>query len=166
MPGAAISRAICSPSTSTCRRVACAEQDDYNDHHSANCREGCRCYGDMDCRRRQGEATPSGFLLALRSARPTRPRSVQQNAVEVTTYHKAKGLEWPIVILSSLNSMPKPRLFEPVAEADCAPTWRDPLAGRWIRYWPWPYGRQKAGVDLDRNALYRCHVETRRAGRD
>jgi ATP-dependent exoDNAse (exonuclease V) beta subunit len=27
--------------------------------------------------------------------------------------------------------------------------WRDPLAGRWLRYWPWPLGQQKKDVMLD-----------------
>jgi ATP-dependent exoDNAse (exonuclease V) beta subunit len=31
--------------------------------------------------------------------------------------------------------------------------WRDPLAGRWIRYWPWPYGGQSKDVGLDEAAL-------------
>ena len=57
-------------------------------------------------------ATPSGFVLALLAAKPGRPKSLQPDAVTVMTYHAAKGLEWPIVILTSLDRAPRPRLFE------------------------------------------------------
>ena len=36
----------------------------------------------------------------------------QVNAVNVSTYHKAKGLEWPIVICTDLETQPRPRLWE------------------------------------------------------
>ena len=98
-------------------------------------------------------ATPSGLVLALAADEPRRPKSLQSNAVKVMTYHGAKGLEWPLVVLTGLNREPKPRLFEPVAEAHGALDWRDPLAGRWIRYWPWPYASQSKDVGLDETAL-------------
>lgn len=98
-------------------------------------------------------ATPSGLVLALNADEPPRPRSLRADAVKVMTYHGAKGLEWPCVILTGLNREPKPRLFEPVAEADGALDWRNPLAGRWVRYWPWPYASQSKNVVLDETAL-------------
>jgi ATP-dependent helicase/nuclease subunit A len=98
-------------------------------------------------------ATPSGLVLALAAEDPPRPRSLRDDAVKVMTYHGAKGLEWPCVILTGLNKEPRPRLFEPVAEADGAIDWRDPLANRWIRYWPWPYASQSKDVRLDETAL-------------
>ena len=98
-------------------------------------------------------ATPSGLILALDTEEPARPRSLRDDAVKVMTYHGAKGLEWPCVILTGLNKEPKPRLFEPVAEADGAIDWRNPLANRWIRYWPWPYASQSKDVRLDQTAL-------------
>lgn len=63
------------------------------------------------------------------------------NAVVVSTYHKAKGLEWPVVILASLGRDRRRDAFNVTPESD-----RDhfdagaPLAGRWIRFWPWPLG--------------------------
>jgi len=98
-------------------------------------------------------ATPSGLLLALKDADPQRPRSLAADAVQVMTYHGAKGLEWPMVVLTGLAWEPKARLFEPVAEVDGELDWRRPLANRWIRYWPWPYGLSGSGCDLDANAI-------------
>ncbi len=65
-------------------------------------------------------------------------------AVVVCTYHKAKGLEWPIVILGSLDRDDRRHAFEVCPETDRAAfDPRDPLGGRWIRYWPWPFGTMK-----------------------
>lgn len=79
------------------------------------------------------------------------------DAVRVDTYHKAKGLEWPIVILVSLNYGRAPDLWSPVVSGG-EPASRDPLAGRTIRYWPWPFGRSpygklKTGSGLEDDAL-------------
>ena len=108
---------------------------------------------EANCASSGAPATPSGLVLALAAGEPRRPKSLQADAVKVMTYHGAKGLEWPIVVLTGLNREPKPRLFEPVAEAEGALDWRDPLAGRWIRYWPWPYASQSKDVGLDEAAL-------------
>ncbi len=63
-------------------------------------------------------------------------------AVIVCTYHRAKGLEWPVVVMSSLDRATRRDAFEVCPESDGA-TFdpKDPLAGRWIRYWPWPLGQ-------------------------
>lgn len=97
-------------------------------------------------------ATPSGLVLALATMEPARPRSLREDAVKVLTYHGAKGLEWPLVIMTGLGKEPKARLFEPTAEADGEMDWQNPLAGRWIRYWPWPYASQEKDVHLDVSA--------------
>lgn len=63
-------------------------------------------------------------------------------AVIVCTYHRAKGLEWPVVVMSSLDRAARRDAFEVCPESEGAgfdP--KDPLAGRWIRYWPWPLGQ-------------------------
>jgi len=62
-------------------------------------------------------------------------------AVIVSTYHRAKGLEWPVVVMSSLDRAARRDAFDVCPESDGAgfdP--KAPLAGRWIRYWPWPFG--------------------------
>jgi len=64
------------------------------------------------------------------------------DAVTIVTYHRAKGLEWPVVVLGSLNRTARRDAFEVAPETERAtfdPS--DPLGGRWIRYWPWPFGQ-------------------------
>jgi ATP-dependent exoDNAse (exonuclease V) beta subunit len=63
-------------------------------------------------------------------------------AVVVCTYHKSKGLEWPVVVMGSLDRKARRSAFEVAPETEHAafdPS--DPLGGRWIRYWPWPLGQ-------------------------
>lgn len=80
-------------------------------------------------------------------------QSRHPEAVNVLTYHGAKGLEWPIVVLTELESKARGNPFGVYAEQQTAPDWRDPLAGRVLRYWPWPYAAQKKDVGLDLAAV-------------
>jgi len=64
-----------------------------------------------------------------------------KGSVNVLTYHKAKGLEWPVVIMNDLDYTRDPDVFS-------VKTWQtgqmditDPLSGRLLHYWPWPYQR-------------------------
>jgi ATP-dependent helicase/nuclease subunit A len=96
--------------------------------------------------------TPSvvGFLAHLRemtggsgwdAARTDRCALVAgQQAISVSTWHAAKGLEWPIVTLYGLETLREPlaygvHVMNERQTFDLA----DPLRGRWIRYWPNPY---------------------------
>jgi ATP-dependent helicase/nuclease subunit A len=64
------------------------------------------------------------------------------DAVTIVTYHRAKGLEWPVVVLGSLNRATRRDAFEVSPETDRkAFDAANPLGGRWIRYWPWPFGQ-------------------------
>ncbi|MBM4280988.1 MAG: hypothetical protein FJ137_09570 [Deltaproteobacteria bacterium] len=63
------------------------------------------------------------------------------DAVTVMTWHKAKGREWPVVVLTGVWKNPWVRVFDtvvetPVSLADPA----RPLFGRSVRLWPSPYG--------------------------
>ncbi len=128
---------------------------------------GCARTYEASCLRAGTPATASGLVLALADEAPKRPRSLRNDAVNVMTYHGAKGLEWPVVVMTGLGKEPVARLFEPVAEAEGEIDWRNPLAGRWIRYWPWPYAGLSAGVPLNSAAADSpLGVQARRRIRD
>ncbi len=84
--------------------------------------------------------------------------------VTVLTYHRAKGLEWPVVVLGSLDKKEKRTPFDVAPESE-SPGFdpRDPLGGRWIRYWPWPYGAQKKTrlADVAEASTVGCMVSAR-----
>lgn len=84
--------------------------------------------------------TLSGSLRFLADVDSTGSENFGDDVVNVLTYHKAKGLEWPAVVLASLDTdvVAKPWgvAVEGVDEIDV----RDPLTGRWIRFWAWPFG--------------------------
>lgn len=83
---------------------------------------------------------------------PRQPESRHPDAVNIMTYHGAKGLEWPIVVLTELDAPARGSPFGLTAENEAEPAWDSPLATRILRYWPWPYGEQQKGVDLDVSA--------------
>jgi len=70
-------------------------------------------------------------------------------AVVLLTHHRAKGLEWPLVIADGLQSSVRPRIWglqvEP-CQGHFDP--ENPLAGRSLRYWPTFFGGQSSGVPL------------------
>lgn len=82
------------------------------------------------------------------------PASPDRDAVHVLTVHRSKGLEWPVVVLAQLDKDADARLFDsPVAMSDLPePDPSAPLAGRWIRFWPWPFGQSKKVALADRAA--------------
>ncbi|WP_338452539.1 UvrD-helicase domain-containing protein [Niallia oryzisoli] len=103
-------------------------------------------------------ATMTGFLLFLGEAEKDKElnlvaESTDHNAVRVLTYHKAKGLEWPFVILNSLDNSSKRKKLPVFDKVTAVSTTKfnveDPLNGRRLYYWPWPYGQQTSNVSLD-----------------
>lgn len=108
---------------------------------------------EEECNRLRSPATAGGLVLWLEAKAAggdcNRPASLDPNAVRVMTYWGAKGLEWPLVIMMQLEKEKRGALFSPCAEADGAIDWSSPLAGRWLRFWPWPYGAHKKDVFLD-----------------
>jgi ATP-dependent helicase/nuclease subunit A len=109
------------------------------------------------CEREREAATVAGLLRFFDDLREERLHDGEMiafdaqhipsddGAVVVSTYHKAKGLEWPVVVLGSLDRAERRNAFtvSPETDADGFNP-ESPLSGRWIRYWPWPFGAQRS----------------------
>lgn len=99
-----------------------------------------------DCRVRGLGSSPVGFITFLKKLEKQEEdyQSVLSgsDAVEVVTWHRAKGLEWPVTILYELDEMIKrePALGVKVIGDMGKIDIENPLAGRWVRYWFSPYG--------------------------
>jgi len=120
---------------------------DYEDH--------CRCT--------ERAATLAGFLLWLEELADQELDLLAApaiDAVAVLTHHKAKGLEWPVVIVFDLDEEPKTRLWGIEATAQRPIDASAPLAGRFIRCWPWPFGSHgKTGfaTEIETSPLGQVH---------
>lgn len=87
------------------------------------------------------------------------------HAVVVSTWHGAKGLEWPIVVLFPLSRADRPTqaLGIKVQNDRAVPDLADPLAARWIRFWPNPYDANNNGMPFhDRLAEHPATAEALR----
>jgi hypothetical protein len=91
-------------------------------------------------------ATLGGFLLWLKDLESKeldeQAFSVAENAIFVGTYHKSKGLEWPIVISINLENELKENVFGVSIESkqpDQRLDLKNVLGNRWIRFWVNPY---------------------------
>lgn len=88
-------------------------------------------------------ATPAGFIAMLEESEKSSSKGFGKNTVNVMTYHKSKGLEFPVVILGSLNAGDNSGAFGiRVQQAETFDV-DDPLKDRSIHYWPWPFGASK-----------------------
>lgn len=107
------------------------------------------------CAQEREAATVAGLLRYFDDVRtPTLSRDeilpsddqhvpADEDAVVLCTYHKSKGLEWPVVVLANLDRAERRWAFEatPETREGAAFDPAEPLAHRWIRYWPWPMGK-------------------------
>ncbi|NJK83053.1 MAG: hypothetical protein HC912_03780 [Saprospiraceae bacterium] len=106
------------------------------------------------CNRLHTGASLGGFLLWLNEIENAKTDSQasgeSSDAVNIMTYHKSKGLEYPIVICHSMEQNLKADVWgmeimteRKEVELD------DVLGGRWLRYWVNPYADQVKNTPLD-----------------
>ena len=97
--------------------------------------------------------TATGFmtwLQGLSDAGEDRIKPIAANAVQICTYHSAKGLEWPMVILYQLHKEYEAAPFDVRVTSPANIDLERPLAGRGVVYWPYMYGRlgKSSGADF------------------
>ena len=99
------------------------------------------------CNRLHTAASLGGFLLWLNdlenSGNDLQGSGEGPNAVNVLTYHKSKGLEWPILICHSLEGRLRAEVWgiDIISESEEVDL-DNVLGNRWLRYWVNPYADQ------------------------
>lgn len=79
-----------------------------------------------------------------------------EDAVNVLTYHSAKGLEWPFVVLTQLenqkadeNQVARKAFFGVSNENPDTIVPEDPFRGKVIKLIPWPFGASNTSIPVD-----------------
>lgn len=107
---------------------------------------------ETHCHASRRAASIGGLLLWLRALGDAEEDAMAERpgaAIRVLTHHAAKGLEWPVVICLDLDHDPRDDLWGMSVEATADRLdIRNPLAGRFIRYWPWPYGKRSKDMTV------------------
>lgn len=98
-------------------------------------------------------ATLTGFPIWLESADSKTGVGKGDDVVNVLTYHGAKGLEWPVVILTQLDAPLKYSLFQAnnISTGEMNPN--DPCNHRAVHYWPYPFHPLRTQPAILQNAL-------------
>ena len=99
-----------------------------------------------ECRSSKRPATVAGLLqwfMEQGKAELDARASATSGAVEVVTHHSAKGLEWPVVVLTGLDAEARSGLWEVRTRTSGAFDAQEPLRGRFVHYWPRPYGQRR-----------------------
>lgn len=108
---------------------------------------------EENCNRLHAPASLGGFLLYLNelglSDNDKQGSGKGPEAVEVMTYHKSKGLEWPLVICHSLEKGLRAEVWgaEIVSTTETVDL-ENILGHRWLRYWVNPFGFQYRSTPL------------------
>jgi ATP-dependent helicase/nuclease subunit A len=101
---------------------------------------------ETNCAGARHAASVSGLLLWLSEQAAENNDSLALpaiDAVQVMTHHKAKGLEWPVVVMMDTHGNVKDALWNSLRATSRQPiSAAAPLQYRTLRLWPWPFGSQ------------------------
>ena len=106
------------------------------------------------CNRLHSAASLGGFLLWINKLAETE-QDVQgsgesPDAVKVLTYHRSKGLEYPVTICQNLDQPLKEQIWGINLLPETAePDLDNILGNRWLRFWVNPYADQFRGTRLE-----------------
>jgi ATP-dependent helicase/nuclease subunit A len=98
-----------------------------------------------ECVAAKRPATISGLLRwldELASAQDDDRATSADNSVTVLTYHGAKGLEWPVVVLTSLEATARSSLWGVRARTVGGFDPQQPLANRFVHFWLKTWGKR------------------------
>ncbi|MDR6685753.1 ATP-dependent exoDNAse (exonuclease V) beta subunit [Arthrobacter sp. 1088] len=99
------------------------------------------------CRALRAPGTLRGFLTFFASDKHQSSENAGSDVVNVMTYHKAKGLEWPVVVMEALDKDVRFAAFGTAVEQDGELDLKQPLKDRWIRFWPSPFPYKASPLD-------------------
>ncbi|WP_066737536.1 exodeoxyribonuclease V subunit beta [Cupriavidus sp. D384] len=107
---------------------------------------------ESECAATRQPATVSGLLrwFELLAAGKNDDRATSAgDAVTVMTHHGAKGLEWPVAILTSLGSEARTALWSVRARTDGDFDPSRPLDGRFVHFWLKTWGKRKKSAAVE-----------------
>ncbi|MBE0548541.1 MAG: UvrD-helicase domain-containing protein [Rubrivivax sp.] len=102
---------------------------------------------ENECVAAKRPATVSGMLRwldAVSQAEDDGRAATADNSVTVLTYHGAKGLEWPVVVLTALGETARSALWSVRARTVGAFDPQQPLGNRFIHCWLKTWGKRSA----------------------
>ena len=104
------------------------------------------------CASQHEAATLTGFLFWVQDPHAPeldlQPTVTTGDAVHVLTYHKAKGLEWPVVIAADFDSVMRNNIWDVRINLAAPFDVNNPLAARTIRFWPKIFGDNSKGIPI------------------
>ncbi|WP_236201225.1 UvrD-helicase domain-containing protein [Pseudomonas pseudonitroreducens] len=99
-----------------------------------------------ECVSAKRPATVSGLLQwfdAMAASEDDNRATTVDNAVSVMTHHGAKGLEWPVVVLTSLGTEARSALWEVRSRTEGKFDPERPLDNRFVHFWPKTWGNRR-----------------------
>lgn len=122
-----------------------------------------------ECRSSKRPATVAGLLQWLEDKAAVgldARAAATSGAVEVVTHHSSKGLEWPVVVLTGMDAEARTGMWNVRARTNGEFDAEDPLRGRFIHYWPRPYGSRRMPDVLKRAQASPLGVEMQEQATD